>query len=390
MNLERSTGNDFDRSPGGVRNTPRPSYLAAAISIWPYQGFGNDFDASSQIRPLLQAGYGYTYGSSFGDIYANDSDQMVGYDIYLAPYNDAFVFDASDVSNTYQKITYLVTWSNGSTRQIVSEYFNYWINGFGYRTVTFTTTNTGAVPGPPFGAPYEFGILTRSDSVSSLSATTTLTLCDTSGSAPAGTEVASCTISVTLANQVLYSDVAAASLTGLTSLTPPPAPSGANRFDFIWPDTATTTQTVTNAGTIFYGICAANGVYVEQATGLIHGGSISFDTVIGDFVSPPYYFGLPAGSIICAKTQWTFGDIYELNNRPINATTFVPEPMVPLAYLVPNVGIGSVQVFSPEALTELSHTGSDVPPYGFTPPYAPPYTPPPIAYGEIGIGRSIQ
>ena len=69
--------------------------------------------------------------------------------------------------------------------------------------------------------------------------------------------------------------------------------------------------------------------------------------------------------------------------RPLSTPGFTPQPVLDLG-----LNTFGPSVFLPGLTTELMHTGSDIPPNGFTPPYKPPYNVP--GFGELGFNSVAQ
>ena len=189
-----------------------------------------------------------------------------------------------------------------------------------------------------------------------------------------------------LSNEYTYSAAAAACLALLATLPFSPLPAGANLtyFDLIYPTGIGTLPAILTAFPANYIAAAANGLLVGS-NGKINGGSISF-------YNNNYTFGVSSPAIICAKSKFKFGlkdfsgnpQSPKLYNRPLSTPAFAPQPVLDLGI---KLTLGP-RVFLPGLTTELTHTGSDMPPNGFTPPYEPPYKVP--GFGELGLNSVAQ
>jgi len=394
--FDATPGGVFYASPGGVRNRPKPSYVSAGLAIWPWQGYGQKFDPSSQLFPA--AIYNYVFAATLGGVYGGPTcPSLIG--AYSEPggdTQDSFLFAKTDNKSLYQTITYEMNWNSGTyIRSQAYHYKKFWINGYGQDTIT---VDAEVVTGTPVSTTYtgagmfpyaDFYVISAVQTTTDTVLTLRLGLGDNFNKQTPDLEVANCVITAILSDKIAYdTDILAACDAALVAMTQPPAPTTADRFDVVWPDTASTTQTTTNSSAI-YRILAAYGVLTD-GYGVPNGKNTGLPAApgVGSLAIPQpgisYGWGpLPGNAMICAATQWLMGVYFELNCQPMDPVTWLLQPTIGLSAIVP-ADTTIVQDFNPTQSSILGHLGSDIPTIPYTPAYAPPYSP--GGFGEIGIG----
>jgi len=370
FDFKQAVSKGFGKSFCQARNVNGQISASILVAAVPFQGFGNGFSAGSSITP--QTG---------NPPYALFPTLTGGY-------------DSSDKSYTYQKLEQkwtLLTDGAGTWGLRTTEYFTFWVNGFGASTI-ISSVDTYSSPAPISGIAntVTHGATTYSP--------TELTLTDTvqmvgfrNGTGPLLHYNGDVLFSIKLSNRYERTTASQFAISLLDAVeTPPPDSSigsstGKRKISVLWPDTASTQATRT-ISTDRYMIGAAYGMLTTGAASL-DGGTIASKVQVPAFSIS----GLATPAIVCAKSKWilrnnSFNNAggkpkapWDLYYHPLDSS-FTAQPIVNLGR---RLGYSYFE-FDPSTANAFgTHPGSDVPPYGFSAPYNPPYSP--SGYGEIGF-----
>jgi hypothetical protein len=372
----------FQKSPCGAmaisscqaRNDGGYTSVSVAASVMPYHGFGNGYNAATNIG---------TQGTFYGGPGQQNYEIIGGPgEGNGPPLNETF--DTGDITYTYQKKESRVDWDTGGWVSKIREYYNYWINGYGVSTiVTHASTYGGDFGALPVG--YNWVVDDPGTSaVTSTGVTRTMTVFSF-GSTPRPIVFSSI-----LSQRRDYSDVSSDGMAMLELIGTPPLlstvglSSGIERVDVIWPSGAGANTISQNTG-YQYLVAAARGVATNSSGSALNGLSIA---------SQGFSMGLSTRAIICAKSRWNLKNRdwsgsgnkpkapFALYHHPLDASTFAPLSVVDLSKTL----MIQKHEFTPSIIPSATHTGSDIPPVSYTPPYSPPYNP--GGYGELGFNST--